>query len=181
MAEGDDLQRIWWCPTGPLTSLPLHAAGVYTTDEPGNKLSDFVISSYTPMLTPLMLRPSPPPEHAIPEGFHGILCISQAQTLPNADVESKLIVKIASEHHVDCCALRDNNGVVQAVLDGMEHYGWVHLACHGVQDVHEPTKSHFILHDGPLALLEVISASCVVRAQSCRDYSIFRRDRMVNG
>ncbi|KZT64229.1 hypothetical protein DAEQUDRAFT_769885 [Daedalea quercina L-15889] len=157
IAEGgsSDMQRIWWCPTGPLTSLPLHAAGVYTVDEPGNKLSDFAISSYTPTLTPFMHSSS----SSSPEGFHGILCISQAQTLPNADAESRLIGEIASEHNVAWRALRDDNGVVQAVLDGLEHYGWAHLACHGVQDIQEPTKSHFVLHDGPLALLEVVAAS----------------------
>ncbi|KAJ7689622.1 hypothetical protein B0H17DRAFT_1295277 [Mycena rosella] len=34
--------RIWWCPTGLLTFLPIHAAGMYGKDDAfGSKLSDF--------------------------------------------------------------------------------------------------------------------------------------------
>ncbi|TFY69354.1 hypothetical protein EVJ58_g453 [Rhodofomes roseus] len=60
---------------------------------------------------------------------------------------------------LDSLAFSDEDGDVQAVLDNLSGYGWVHFACHGVQDIQEPTKSRFELHDGPLALLELISAS----------------------
>ncbi|KAJ7090650.1 hypothetical protein C8R44DRAFT_861251 [Mycena epipterygia] len=50
-----DLGRIWWCPTGPLAFLPIHAAGLYGENQGfGSKLSDFLISSYTPTLTALL-------------------------------------------------------------------------------------------------------------------------------
>ncbi|KAJ7226683.1 hypothetical protein GGX14DRAFT_385492 [Mycena pura] len=50
-----NLQRVWWCPTGPLAFLPIHAAGLYGDNQPsGSKLSDFVISSYAPSLTSLV-------------------------------------------------------------------------------------------------------------------------------
>lgn len=93
------------------------------------------------------------------EQFHGILCVSQAATLPAADIESNLISYIAKDCHVDCYPLKDEIAVVETVLEGLEHYGWIHLACHGVQDAEEPTQSRFVLHDGPLALLEIIAAS----------------------
>ncbi|KAF8180053.1 hypothetical protein K438DRAFT_2172526 [Mycena galopus ATCC 62051] len=48
-----DLGNIW-CPTGPLAFLPINAAGLYSKDKAfGSKLSDFLISSYTPSLTTL--------------------------------------------------------------------------------------------------------------------------------
>ncbi|KAJ7930992.1 CHAT domain-containing protein [Mycena leptocephala] len=53
-------QCIWWCPTGPLAFLPIHAAGLYDEQDAfGSKLSDFAISSYAPSLTTLIqgLRP----------------------------------------------------------------------------------------------------------------------------
>ncbi|KAK6974110.1 CHAT domain-containing protein [Favolaschia claudopus] len=31
----DDPERIWWCPTGPLAFLPIHAAGLYGKDQDG--------------------------------------------------------------------------------------------------------------------------------------------------
>lgn len=33
---------------------------------------------------------------------------------------------------------------------------WIHLACHGTQDIEHPTKSAFILADGHLELAEII-------------------------
>ncbi|KAG8216399.1 hypothetical protein J3R82DRAFT_6503 [Butyriboletus roseoflavus] len=59
-----DLSRIFWCPTGPFAFLPIHAAGLYGTGDPqpGNKVSDFVVSSYVPTLS--ILAPSPKPDAA---------------------------------------------------------------------------------------------------------------------
>jgi hypothetical protein len=44
--EGRRWPRIWWSPTGPLTVLPLHAAGHHVDD--GRAVLDRVVSSYTP-------------------------------------------------------------------------------------------------------------------------------------
>ena len=44
--------HITWCPTGPLTQLPLHAAGIYDIDD-GPRIYDFIVSSYTPSLSAL--------------------------------------------------------------------------------------------------------------------------------
>src|ERR1700749_2538392 len=62
--------RLWWCPTGILSFLPLHAAGLYSRGAPpGSKLSDFVVSSYIPTLSSLIdsTAHSPPPSVAQPK------------------------------------------------------------------------------------------------------------------
>ncbi|WP_328678019.1 CHAT domain-containing protein [Streptomyces sp. NBC_00343] len=41
--RSETLPRLWWCPTGPFTRLPLHLAGVQD-----HKALDYVVSSYTP-------------------------------------------------------------------------------------------------------------------------------------
>ncbi|KAF8980403.1 CHAT domain-containing protein [Cyathus striatus] len=48
--------RLWWCPTGPFTFLPLHAAGNYIDGSihPEDSLSNYVISSYTSTVTALL-------------------------------------------------------------------------------------------------------------------------------
>jgi hypothetical protein len=56
--SGDPWPRVWWCPTGPLSVLPIHAAGHhprYRTTATRNTdcVLDRVISSYTPTLTAL--------------------------------------------------------------------------------------------------------------------------------
>ena len=38
----------------------------------------------------------------------------------------------------------------------MNSCNWIHLACHGTQDLDNPTKSAFILADGDLELAEII-------------------------
>jgi len=68
--------RIWWCPTGPLAFLPLHAAGIYSQNEtssPTSCISDYAGSSYTPTVSALLakikgngnVRPVPPSKLAI--------------------------------------------------------------------------------------------------------------------
>ena len=55
--------RLWWCPTGKFTSIPLHAAGPYHTGEP--RLSHVFVSSYTSTLSALVRNREvpPPPQH----------------------------------------------------------------------------------------------------------------------
>jgi hypothetical protein len=44
--------RVWWCPTGPFRSLPVHGAG-YHAHADGRTVIDRVVSSYTPTLRAL--------------------------------------------------------------------------------------------------------------------------------
>ena len=39
----------------------------------------------------------------------------------------------------------------------MENSSWVHLACHAVQDVQQPTQSGLHLNDGRLAITDIIA------------------------
>jgi hypothetical protein len=51
----DDWPRLWWCPTGPLALLPLHAAQRYDTARLRDTgVIDRAISSYTPTLRSLI-------------------------------------------------------------------------------------------------------------------------------
>src|ERR1700722_12879784 len=51
--------RLWWCPTGPFTFLPIHAAGIYNMEQQKCEcISDYVVSSYTPTLKALITPPS---------------------------------------------------------------------------------------------------------------------------
>ena len=50
----EDLPRIWWCATGPLAFLPIHAAGIYNNGMARYDISDYAVSSYTPTLNALL-------------------------------------------------------------------------------------------------------------------------------
>jgi CHAT domain-containing protein len=152
-----DPPRIWWCTTGPLTFLPIHAAGLYNIRDAGFKLSDFVASSYTPTLTALLQ----PPSHTQRQ-FRGLLGVSQPCTpglsrLPNAEKELIQIEKFDSSLRVH--SLLGELATTESVIQGMKDHSWVHLACHAVQDTFEPTRSAFCLDDGTLTLSNIITKS----------------------
>ncbi|KAG9105444.1 hypothetical protein FRC07_009276 [Ceratobasidium sp. 392] len=142
--------HITWCTSGPLASLPLHAAGDY--DVPDCSLFDYAISSFTTNLAAL----DGPPVSPLPTS--GILAVGLAYTpglqpLPGTTVELNGIGTQAGK--VPFARLEGENATVPAVLEAIEKHGWVHFACHASQDPTKPTNSAFHLHDGPLALATV--------------------------
>ncbi|KAF8209496.1 CHAT domain-containing protein [Mycena galopus ATCC 62051] len=158
----DNLLRIWWCPTGQLSSLPIHAAGVYGADVAfGSKLSDFVISSYIPSLAPLIQEFTPVPRS---EGEFQLLAIAQPSAvgqsyIPGTRDEIAQIEK-CSAGNVPVCTLVDEDTTIQKVQEQMIKSRWVHFACHGVQDRTSPTKSALLLAGrSQLTLEEIIKLS----------------------
>jgi CHAT domain-containing protein len=157
-----DPSRIWWCPTGPLAFLPLHAAGLYPKDDsskpaPGSCISDFVISSYAQTVTTLI------------NGFKksgtissGILLISQPETpglspLPGTVPETEAVQQQMNGSKICSLSLTGETASVSRVMQEMESHSCVHLACHAVQDPSSPLKSGFCLHNGRLDLSKIIT------------------------
>jgi CHAT domain-containing protein len=58
--------------------------------------------------------------------------------------------------------LHGDDATVARVLAAVHDHAWIHLACHGVQDRADPTRSAFLLHDRPLALSDLVSAPASV-------------------
>ncbi|CAE7118732.1 unnamed protein product [Rhizoctonia solani] len=146
------LPHITWCPTGPLSFLPLHAAGDYTQSQA--RIYDYAISSYTPTLNSL-LASTPCSLNRDPR----VLAIGQAATpgrnpLPGT-IQELALIKTHKHNGAGYTQLTGNQATKTAVLDAMEHHDWVHLACHAHQNVKDPTKSGFYLHDGTLDLLAI--------------------------
>ena len=146
---------MWWCPTGVLAFLPIHAAGLYDTEEFGTKISDFVVSSYTPTVSALLQARSPATNHP------RILSVAQTATpgqsaLPNTKQEISLLRQRAVINGMELISLEDEFGTVDHVRKEMSEAHWIHLACHGTQDMDHPIKSAFLLADGRLELAEII-------------------------
>src|SRR5271167_4951279 len=86
--------RIWWCTTGLLAFLPIHAAGLYDTHEVGEKVSDFVISSYAPTLTSILELSDPVAREDLQ-----VLTVAQAsapgaQPIPQTEDEVEIVQKL---------------------------------------------------------------------------------------
>ncbi|KAJ7713170.1 CHAT domain-containing protein [Mycena olivaceomarginata] len=163
-----NLQRIWWCPTGPLAFLPIHAAGLYGEKELfGSKLSDFVISSYAPSLTALISGFQSRPASEPHQGFQ-LLAVAQ----PSADGQSHLPgtskeidqIQLHATGKLSILHLEGNMATVDSVQKGTRECGWVHFACHGIQDVSNPTESALLLAGSSRLTLSSIMKLSLPRA-----------------
>lgn len=146
---------MWWCPTGPLTLLPIHAAGDHRT--PGESVLDRVISSYTPTLRALLEarkeRANPPAEE------QRMLFVGMPRTpgqadLPNVEREESLVVDLFGDR---CLPLVGARATREAVAGALPGHGWVHFACHGEQNLADPSHGGLLMQDGPLTVTDLSS------------------------
>ncbi|CAE6431131.1 unnamed protein product [Rhizoctonia solani] len=151
-----ELPHVTWCPTGAVSFLPLHAAGDY--DQPGSRVFDHVVSSYTPTLTALLGSASTMASRA-PQ----VLAIGMPATpgcSPLRGVYKELdLLRGHTKDSAGYSQLIGSRATTTAVLEGMDEYDWVHLACHAHQNVEDATKSGFYLHDGTLDLSAISQRS----------------------
>ncbi|MCO1597799.1 CHAT domain-containing protein [Micromonospora sp. RHAY321] len=166
-----DWPRLWWCPTGLLTLLPLHAAGPL---DGGDGVLDRVVPSYTASLRALGHARRGVP--ARPEPVGSALVVGMPQTpgladLPGVDRE----VEIVRRHLPRVRALLGPAASPAAVLAALPGQPVAHLSCHGTQDLRAPAWGRLALAGGPLhvrdlwrpagspAALAVLSACETVR------------------
>jgi CHAT domain-containing protein len=162
VSELADPPRVWWCPTGPLSFLPIHAAGLYNQLQDSVDVSSFVCSSYTPSLTALL---NGLVAQNTSHTYKGILAISQRNAprksvLHNAEIEVEQVLKHAQNHGGQAALhLTGPAASVEQVLSNIEKFSWIHFACHAEQATGTPTDSAFCLHNGQLKLSKIISMS----------------------
>ncbi|WP_329568912.1 CHAT domain-containing protein [Kitasatospora sp. NBC_01266] len=164
VAPGQQWPRLWWCPTGPLSLLPLHAArrptGDGRTDDTGGYLDDLVVSSYTPTLEALLhARERSAP--ALQRWSAVAVGVSQApplapdtlvhQPLPAVEEELAALDELPARR----LRLNDTQATPQAVLAALRTHTHAHLACHGVYDPAAPSNSRLLLHGGSLTVRDL--------------------------
>ncbi|KAG1848060.1 CHAT domain-containing protein [Suillus subalutaceus] len=147
--------QIWWCPMSVFNFLPLHAAGQYWKD--GQFLSQFYISSYTPLLIVLIKARRHNRSLSVsfaaigqdhPAGAsHTLECVEPELELvrsllpPPPTVSFTKITSVDATKSRALCALQENT--------------WLHFLCHGTQNFDEPFNSAFLMRDRPLSLLDI--------------------------
>jgi CHAT domain-containing protein/tetratricopeptide (TPR) repeat protein len=133
------LPRIWWIPTGPLTLLPIHAAG-----RGRDTLMDRAISSYAPTIRALEAVRGRRVDNGRPRTL--VVAMSEtpgAKPLGSADAEAELV----RSRFPDALLLRNREATRDRVLAEMRDHEWVHFACHGVVDHDVPSRGRLLLHD----------------------------------
>jgi CHAT domain-containing protein len=156
---GLDRPRVWWCVTGQLTFLPIHAAGI-VQEGAREFTTDYIVSSYIPTLSKLSKSranwcPVPRIEVA------GVLAAcrnSHHQALLHS-VEREINATMACFKQASARVLHSSSPnitaqVLREVLEGQNAH-ILHLACHG-QQAENPLDSAFMLSDGRLTIQELM-------------------------
>jgi len=148
--EGDTWPRLWWCPSGLLTAMPLHAAGRYAADATGDTVLDRVVPSYTPTVRAL-LEATKSPVGAVDPGLLVVAApdVPGQTPLPNVEREVELLTRLFAGSST---VLYGEAATTTAVRAELGRHPWVHFSCHGNQDVTDPSNGGLILHDGTLTV-----------------------------
>ena len=149
-------RRIWWCPTGLLTFLPLHAAGHYEDQDGegginGDSAMDHVISSYTPTVRALLRARGQSPGGSQRKLVVALPVHPPEPELPSAAVEAADLKKRFAE----VTELQGPLATRENVRRGLADAAWAHFACHAYTDEYSPSDSHLSLHDGPLTITDI--------------------------
>ncbi|KAG8706298.1 hypothetical protein FRC09_002488, partial [Ceratobasidium sp. 395] len=147
-----DLPHITWCITGPLSFLPLHAAGDYSSPK-NSILPNLVVSSYTPNLSSLGRAPP------TLDSFSGMLAISQGSSVRGLNSLPATADELAqlkrSFKGLQYTQLSEQDACADLVLEAMTKHNWVHFACHASQNRDYPLRSALHLHDEDLDLAAI--------------------------
>jgi hypothetical protein len=145
--------RVWWCPTGPLTVLPLHTAGRHSDHADGCTVLDRVVSSYTPTLRALLEARRPDREQDATDRDLDRLLLVDVPDLPglatidNAAERAALLEAFPEDRRT---VLDTAQATPEAVRAALPDYRWVHFSCHGDQDLKDPSHGGLLLRDGVL-------------------------------
>ncbi|WP_327365949.1 CHAT domain-containing protein [Streptomyces sp. NBC_01217] len=149
--------RLWWCPTGPLALLPLHAAGLPDSASPDGTpdacVLDRVTPSYTPTVRALLANRQATPR---PGTTDRMLVVGMPVTpghLPLPQVAGELTA--LREAIPRATVLQGERATRQAVRDALRTHRWVHLSCHGGQQLLRPSEGGLVLHDEMLTIADL--------------------------
>jgi hypothetical protein len=143
--------HIFWYPTGPLTFIPIHAAGPGGTVD----VTNLVISSYVTTLSSSLQA-----QKKCTRGLGRFLAVSQPDTpgqnpIPLSTEEVDKVVQVVSLSTDNIVWLHGSDATVDRVSSALDLCSWVHFACHGMQHPTSGLNSAFALHDGNLDIAKI--------------------------
>ncbi|MDN3024997.1 CHAT domain-containing protein [Streptomyces sp. S.PB5] len=154
--------RIWWCPAGPLSFLPLHAAGDHSTrfDPVPRTVLDRVVSSYTPTIRALTYARRSPAA----AGPGGLLAVAVPSApgvvpLPFVMAEADAVVRewpgqvdvlygdVQQARAKQPDVPMDARADFATVIRELPRHRSAHFACHATSDMTTPSASCLVLAD----------------------------------
>ena len=158
--------RLWWCSASKLTTLPLHAAGPYRKDQ--KNLIDLYVSSYAPSLPALIRARARARTQKNAPGYANVISLAVVgQAQPGGDQNLHEVPEVEREIHrnrnetnifpeVIFGTVTGDAATIEGAIQAFRDHRWIHLACHGAQDIDKPFESWFAMRDGPLTLMCII-------------------------
>ncbi|KAI1735117.1 CHAT domain-containing protein [Xylaria scruposa] len=146
--DGDVWPRIWWIPTGPLSMLPLHAAGHHCSRY-SEAVIDRVISSYSPSVRALLYarRQDAGYGHVLGEACLAAMTITPGcSPLLTAGEEVTLVEEYLTQLQIKKTH-RLHNPRKSDLIDGLKSCDVFHFAGHGLSNPVDPSKSCLLLND----------------------------------
>ena len=155
-SEGSSKSRVWWCLTGSLSFLPIHASCPPT--KTGIGMMDIVISSYTPTVSTLLRaqqrnKPKHPTFRMLAVGQSSIAGMTP---LPGVTEEIAFIEKKLG---AEALTLDESKATVDEVAAALPSCSWAHFACHGVQNSDKPMDSGLVMWNHHLLTLSRLAQS----------------------
>ncbi|MEV6871687.1 CHAT domain-containing protein [Amycolatopsis sp. NPDC051128] len=155
--DGDSWPRIFWCPTGLLSLLPIHAAGRESQQgvDPPSAVIDRVVSSYTTTIRALILAES---RISLPEFgdetaplLVGLPSTPDFAELPGVAREIHLL----SDLFPKAAILSGREATRAALRDSLPSRPYAHFASHAISDVDHPVNSGLALWDGLFSVRDI--------------------------
>ena len=159
----DACPRVWWCPSGPLSALPLHAAGHHELSGGSSDAAiDRLISSTTPTVGALLHARNSPPV----SGDTRVLVVAMPHTPDQRDLPGTAREADTLRHlfpgRVDILGLPDTPPATHdTVIAALPNHPWVHFVCHGESSLVDPSVSYLLLADyqsRPLTVIDLTRA-----------------------
>lgn len=147
--------RIWWSPSGVLSTLPLHAAGHHGEGSGASRtVMDRAVSSYNPTIRALAHS------RARPHGSGKVLAVAMPETPGTATLEGALreLRHLASRYPYTL-TLTGPEATGSRILAELPHHSVAHFACHAVNDPADPSAGRLLVHDHlerPLSMRDIV-------------------------
>ncbi|WP_371634635.1 CHAT domain-containing tetratricopeptide repeat protein [Streptomyces zaomyceticus] len=136
-------RRVWWCTTGPMSLLPLHAAGPAGSDGGAGGLLDLTVSSVVPKPSELVAarKAAARPREAARTSLVVLVdAPAGADTLDHLGERTRCLVPLLPRPTV----LTDD-ALPATVLHALGAHDIVHFACHAVGSSDDPSTGHLVL------------------------------------
>ncbi|KAF4436508.1 TPR domain-containing protein [Fusarium austroafricanum] len=154
MSTSKETHRVWWIPTGPLSSLPIHAAGVYDgrRSSVDNMLAR-AVSSYSPFIKAMLFTQGNKPSRDYGNSASKSLLVRMGKTegmksLSFAKAEVGAVQKLLSPTAKSTDALVVLEEPTKArLLSGLPGSVIFHFAGHGKSDATDPLQSTLLVKD----------------------------------